>query len=390
MSLIAVLGALVKIVCVVAVMLLTVAYMILAERKVAGWVQDRVGPNRAGPGGILQPFCDGLKLLFKEDYTPASVDKFLYSFGPCLMMALAVAGMAIIPFGGRVVIGDTTIDLQIAQVDIGLLYILAISSLGVYGVVLGAWASNNKYSFIGGLRAAAQMLSYEVPLALAILSVIMLSGTLRLENIVQSQMDGWWNVLAQPLLFIIFLTCIFAETNRLPFDLPECEQELVGGYHTEYSSMRFGMYFLGEYAHIIVASSMAVVLFFGGWHLPGVTSDAQTVGAAAVRVAVFYGKVWAFILFYMHVRWTLPRFRFDQLMNLAWRVLMPMALAILIWNAVVMYCWPLGSAAGRWAQLAGNGAVLAGCLLAAGVSRKPIAAENIPIEMGEPSKSESL
>ena len=374
-----ILEALIKIVCVVAIMLLMVAYMILLERKIAAWIQDRLGPNRSGPRGILQPFCDGLKLLFKEDYNPGNVDKVLFVVAPCIMMGLAVAGIAVIPLAGRVEIGGRMIDLQIAQVDIGILYIMAISSLGVYGVFLGGWASFNKYSFYGSMRSAAQMLSYEVPMALCVLNIVLLSGTLRLEKIVALQIAGGWNILSQPVVYVIFLTCIFAETKRAPFDLAECEQELVGGYHTEYSSMKFGLYFLGEYAHIIVASSLAVVLFFGGWHLPGVTSQATTGGAALVRGLVFFLKVCAFIFFYMWVRWTLPRFRFDQIMRLAWRAGVPLTLAMLLLNSLIMYFFPQGGAASRIGQLICNVLLMAVVLIILGYSKARIGAENVPI-----------
>ncbi len=368
-------------------MLITVAYMILMERKMAGWIQDRVGPDRAGPKGMLQPFCDGLKLLFKEDYTPDHVDKVVFTLAPCIMMFFAITGFAIIPFAGTMEFFGHTINMQIANVDIGILYVLALGSLSVYGVVLGGWASNNKYSLLGGIRAAAQMLSYEVPLGLALLSMVMLTGTLKLDGIVEQQINGYWNVIAQPFTFLIFLICIFAETNRLPFDLPECEQELVVGYHTEYASMKFGCFFLGEYAHIIVASSMAVVLFFGGWHLPGVTSDSTTIGATLLRIGVFYAKVWSFILFYMWVRWTLPRFRFDTLMKLAWKSLVPLAMGLLIVNSLVLYMFKPanGDSALTFtaAQLAGNFIVFAGMLVVSALTRENIAANNRPLSITE-------
>ena len=375
---------LIKIACVVGVMLLMVAYMILAERKIAGWIQDRIGPNRAGPRGIVQPFCDGLKLLFKEDYTPDHVHKFLFIVAPCIMMGLALSAIAVIPFGGQIGEGENAIHLQIARVDIGILFVLAVSSLSVYGVFLGGWASNSKYSLLGGIRAAAQMLSYEVPMALSILCIVMLSGTLRLEKIVDLQIQGCWNIFTQPLVFIIFLFCIFAETKRVPFDLAECEQELVGGFHTEYSSMKFGLYFLGEYAHMIVACSMAVVLFFGGWHLPFVTSAEPTVGAAVLRVLVFLVKVWLFIAFYMWVRWTLPRFRFDQVMALAWRAGVPLALTLLLVNSIIMYFFRPDSDGGYrisyylW-QIIANIGVFVALILVVGFSNPKLGVANVPI-----------
>ncbi len=379
--------ALIKIVCVVAVMLLMVAYMILAERKIAGWIQDRIGPNRAGPRGILQPFCDGLKLLFKEDYTPDHVSKVVFTIAPCIMMGMAVAAFAVVPFGGSIRIFGEDRYLQIAQVDIGVLFVLAASSLSVYGVFLGGWASNNKYSFVGGLRAAAQMLSYEVPMALAILSIVLISGSLRLEDIVDKQINGYWNVLTQPFVFIIFLFCIFAETKRLPFDLAECEQEIVGGFHTEYSSMRFGLYFLGEYAHIIVACSVGLVLFFGGWHIPFITPIGNSISAALVRILYFIIKLWVFIAFFMWVRWTLPRFRFDQIMSLAWRVGVPLSLALLLLNSVVIYFFDPGSGAALWLQLFANIALLVVLLVVTGLSNPILARSNIPISLERMEKS---
>ncbi|MCP4709902.1 MAG: NADH-quinone oxidoreductase subunit NuoH [Planctomycetes bacterium] len=377
---------LIKIACVVGVSLLMVAYMILAERKIAGWIQDRIGPNRAGPRGIVQPLCDGLKLLFKEDFTPDHVHKFLFIVAPCIMMGFALSAIAVIPFGGQIGEGDEAIHLQIARVDIGILFVIAVSSLSVYGVFLGGWASNNKYSLLGGIRGAAQMLSYEVPMALSILCIVMLSGTLRLERIVDLQMNGCWNIITQPFVFIIFLFCIFAETKRTPFDLAECEQELVGGFHTEYSSMKFGLYFLGEYAHMIVACSMAVVLFFGGWQpLPFVhIFESHTVGAAIMRVLVFLIKVWMFIAFYMWVRWTLPRFRFDQVMSLAWRAGVPLALALLLLNAIIMYFYRPDSEGGYGAgyyiwQIIANIGVFVALILVVGFSNPKLAVANVPI-----------
>ena len=377
---------LIKIACVVGVSLLMVAYMILAERKIAGWIQDRIGPNRAGPRGIVQPLCDGLKLLFKEDYTPDHVHKFLFIVSPCIMMGMALSAIAVIPFGGQIGDGENAIHLQIARVDIGILFVLAVSSLSVYGVFLGGWASNSKYSLLGGIRGAAQMLSYEVPLALSILCIVMLSGTLRLEKIVDLQINGCWNIVTQPFVFIIFLFCIFAETKRVPFDLAECEQELVGGFHTEYSSMKFGLYFLGEYAHMIVACSMAVVLFFGGWHVPFlVNSESTTVGAAVMRVLVFLVKVWAFIAFYMWVRWTLPRFRFDQVMSLAWRAGVPLSLALLLINAIIMYYYKPDIIDGSydWGyyfwQLFANIGVFVALILVVGFSHPKTGVANVPM-----------
>lgn len=376
--LIEILIILLKVVIMLSASLLTVPFMILAERKISGWIQDRIGPNRAGPGGIIQPFADGLKLFFKEDYTPPGVDKVLFIVAPCVAMFMALAALVVIPFCGDVQIGERVVSFQIGQVNIGILYVLGIGSLAVYGVVLGGWASNNKYSFLGGLRAAAQMISYEVPMTLAVLSLIVITGTLRLEEIVNQQIEGYWYVLTQPSTFLIFLICMFAETNRAPFDLAECEQELVAGFHTEYSSMKFAMFFLGEYAHVIVASSVAVVLFFGGWHLPGLPTPAEgpmSLGMALLGVLVFYVKVWLFIFFYMWVRWTLPRYRYDQLMRMAWYGLVPLGLGILMLNSVIAY-YPTQTAESRWWQLGANVALLIGLLVVVAISEIKVAKGN--------------
>ena len=379
------------------VVLGTVAYLILLERKVASWVQDRVGPNRVGPWGLLQPLADGLKFIFKEDYRPAGVDRILFTVAPAIFIAVVIISVAVVPWGGihqktstydvtgasdpvaaareRVPIGSTTIGngtpatrvddgetrtvvdvtyrypFQIARLDIGVLFVIAVLSLAVYGVVVGGWASNNKYSFLGGLRATAQMISYEIPLGLSLLTVVVMFGTLELGEIVERQAHYWigfipaWNVFTQPMAFLIFLICIHAEANRAPFDLAEAEQELVGGYHTEYSSMRFALFFLAEYAGMITTSAICVALFFGGWHFPGLNGDVVP-GHPAVtdsfwiillRCAVFFVKTLVVIFVFMWVRWSLPRFRFDQLMFLAWRSLIPLALALLVTTAVVIY-----------------------------------------------------
>ncbi len=371
----------IKIAGVVTVIMLTVPFQILAERKLSAWMQDRIGPNRCGPRGIIQPFADGLKLFFKEDFTPVGVDKVIFILGPCIAMFTALIGLGVVPFGGVIEWGEKQIALQIASPSVGLLYILAVSSLAVYAVVLGGWASNSKYSFLGGLRAAAQMISYEVPLGLAVITMAILTGTLRLETIVQQQIDGCWFVLTQPLVFVIFLTCIFAETNRAPFDLAECEQELVAGFHTEYSSMKFAMFFLGEYAHMIVGSAFAIVLFFGGWHIPGWTwlNESTGLGAGLARCGVFYLKIWAFILFFMWVRWTLPRFRYDQLMRLAWYNLVPLGIALVIGNAIIAY-WDTTTTASHWVQFGLNVALLLGMLTVSAISHLRSVEQNAPVE----------
>lgn len=357
------------------------AYLILLERKVAAWIQDRYGPNRCGPRGLLQPIADGLKMLFKEDYTPGAVAKVLFYLAPCLLFFTALCAIAIIPFGGQVRWHGRVYDLQIAQINIGILYILALSSLSVYGVVLGGWASNSKFSLLGAMRAAAQLLGYEIPLTLAILNVVLLAGTLRLDEIIQQQIQQGWNVLWQPLTFLIFIIASFGETKRLPFDLPETEQELVGGYHTEYSSMRFGMFFLGEYVHVIVVSAVAVVLFFGGWHFPGLSAEPATLAGAVLRVAIFLAKLYLFIFLFMWVRWTLPRFRFDQVLRLAWKTGLTAGLALLIANILIIALLPLDSWTSRLAQLAANIGILLALTLAGGLNPQPVGMGNIPVEM---------
>jgi NADH-quinone oxidoreductase subunit H len=421
------------------VVLGTVAYLILLERKVASWVQDRIGPNRVGfDFGILpikfhfwglgQPLADGLKFIFKEDYRPKGVDTILFTIAPAIMIIVVIVSIAVLPWGGvkqttkQIVVGswaagepqvavddasawgtirakvpagvtftnfqqavakgvqkgDKVYDpepgeeslvrnhliahvtyrypFQIASLNIGVLFILAVLSLAVYGVVVGGWASNNKYSFLGGLRATANMISYEIPLGLAILSIVVMFGTLDLGEIVEKQAHYWggffpaWNVFCHPLAFFLFLVCIHAEANRAPFDIAEAEQELVGGYHTEYSSMRFALFFLAEYASMITTSAVCVALFFGGWHIPwldqiwpgvfgGQPHPAVTTHLSVVllRCLVFFAKTLAIIFVFMWTRWSLPRFRFDQIMMLAWRALIPISLAMLMVTAVIVY-----------------------------------------------------
>ncbi len=334
----------------IAVVMTLVAYSTFYERKVAGWIQDRYGPNRVGPWGLLQPVADGLKFFLKEDFVPSYADKALFILAPGISFCVALLGIAVIPWGGYLQwFGSDRIPVQVASIDIGLLYLLAVGAMSVYGVALGAWASNNKYSFYGGMRAVAQMLSYEVPLGLAILVAVLASGALRLEDIVANQSHSTWNVFLHPVAFVLMMICAFAETNRLPFDLVECEQELVGGFHTEYSSMKFALFFLGEYAHMIVNSALIIALFFGGWQpLPfcGWLVDSTAWWAVLLRMGVYFGKVIFFIFVYMWVRWTLPRFRFDQLLKLAWKALVPMGLALVAWAGALAY---MGLARTPWA-----------------------------------------
>jgi NADH-quinone oxidoreductase subunit H len=339
-----VIGVLLKMIVVASVLLGAVAYLIYVERKVAAYAQDRLGPNRAGrewgiPFGLLQPLADGAKMLLKEDVIPAYVTKPLYILAPMIAISAAAFGFAVVPFGpvgpGR------AIDFQIAPyVDIGILYVFAVGSLAVYGVILAGWASNNKYSFIGALRSSAQLISYEVPLGLSVLGMVLWTGSLDLNQIITWQSKYHvWGIIASPVGFLIFLVSAFAETNRLPFDLPESEQELVGGYHTEYSGMKFGMFFLGEYLHVITVSFLTVILFFGGWDLPFLLTPEQTGFFSAIaKFVVILVKVALVILFIMWVRWTLPRFRYDQLMDLAWKGLIPLALVnLVVMAAIVQY-----------------------------------------------------
>lgn len=314
-------------------------YTTYAERKVAGFMQDRLGPNRAGPFGLLQPLADGLKLFFKEEIIPNSANKFLFVLGPALAMITAMLTSAVVPWGNKVELFGRSIELQIADINIGILYVFGVVSLGVYGIMIGGWASNNKYSLMGGLRAASQIISYELAMGIALIALLMVTGTLSLREMVQQQMNGNWNILYQPLGFLIFLICVFAECNRTPFDLPEAENELVGGYHSEYSSMKLGFYLFSEYVNMFIASAVMSSLYFGGYDMPFVDETqlsaniAAIVGAAALLIKIVF-----FLFLFMWVRWTIPRFRYDQLMNLGWKGLIPLALAnMLITGAVVLF-----------------------------------------------------
>jgi NADH-quinone oxidoreductase subunit H len=334
------------------VVLHVVAYMILVERKVSAWMQDRIGPNRVGPFGLLQPIVDGAKMIFKEDILPSHVDRVFYVLGPAIAACTALLAFAVVPFGPTTAPpapSDSVngyIESQSAYrdhfqfaiapgLDIGMLWTFAISSLAVYGIILGGWSSNSKYSLLGALRSSAQIISYEIPLGLSVIGVVLMAGSLNLEAIIEFQAQNGWNVLFQPVAFLIFLTSVFAECNRLPFDLPEAEQELVGGYHTEYSSIKFGLYFLGEYTHMITTSFLVAILFFGGWHLPFGLTHGEGVLSTGLKMLAILGKSGFFLVFYVLVRWTIPRFRFDQLMGLAWKGLIPLSLAQLIGVMIV-------------------------------------------------------
>ncbi|RMI25828.1 MAG: NADH-quinone oxidoreductase subunit NuoH [Calditrichaeota bacterium] len=328
---VAILVTALKVFIVVNIIMVVVMFLTLAERKISAWIQDRHGPNRVGWGGILQPIADGIKHMLKEDVIPSHVDRFLYLLAPGISLIPALMTFAIVPFGDQIttsVFGElVTIKFQIADLNIGILYFVGIASLGVYGIIVGGYSSNNKYSLLGGLRSSAQMISYEIPMGLAIVAVVMLAGSLRLSDIVADQQLHYWNVLRQPLGFLIFLIAAFAETNRLPFDLPEAEQELVGGYHTEYSSMKFSSFFIAEYSNMITSSALITTLFFGGWHVPGLAGLNISVWAEQlIQILAFVVKTGFFLFFYMWVRWTLPRFRYDQLMNLGWKSMLPLAL----------------------------------------------------------------
>ncbi len=322
----------IKILFIAHLLIIGVMAMIWSERRVSGWIQDRLGPNRVGPQGLLQPIADGIKFLFKEDIIPNHVDKPLYVLAPAMLLVPAMIAVAVVPFGDTITIADNVIPLQIADINIGILYILAITSLGVYGVVIGAWASNNKYSLLGGLRSSAQMISYELTLGLAIIGVLMLSESLSLRTIAKEQgANPWeWNFLIHLPAFLAFTTAMFAETNRLPFDLAEAEQELVAGYHTEYSSMKFAIFFMAEYMNMIVGSAVVVTLFLGGWHFFGLESIGGPFWSGVISFAIFFVKTGIFLFVFIWVRWTLPRFRYDQLMNFGWKFLLPVALTSIV------------------------------------------------------------
>lgn len=327
----------IKILFIAHLLIIGVMAMIWSERRVSGWMQDRLGPNRVGPQGLLQPIADGIKFLFKEDLIPNHVDKPLYVLAPVMLLIPAMIAIAVVPFGSSITIAGIDIPLQIADINIGILYILAITSLGVYGVVIGAWASNNKYSLLGGLRSSAQMISYELTLGLAIIGVLMLTdlpdrevNPLSLRDIALAQGVHSWNILIHFPAFLAFTTAMFAETNRLPFDLAEAEQELVAGYHTEYSSMKFAMFFMAEYMNMIVGSAVVVTLFLGGWHFFGLEAVGGPFWSGVISFAIFFVKTGVFLFVFIWVRWTLPRFRYDQLMNFGWKFLLPVALSSIV------------------------------------------------------------
>jgi len=343
-----------------------VSYSVYAERRVSALIQDRLGPNRVGPAGLFQPVADAMKFLLKEDFTPGHVNKFYYWLAPCLAMVPAIATIAVVPFGSTLF----GVPMVIADINVGVLYVFAIASLGVYGIVIAGWSSNSKYPFLGGVRSSSQMISYELSLGLAVIPIFLLVGQLRLTEIVRYQIEHGWMIapfigdwlnvqkwlLALPMFvsFCVFTVAIFAETNRLPFDLPEAETELVGGYHTEYGSMKFALFFLGEYAAMITGSAVIVTLFLGGWHLPlpswsggfhwtYITGDAEGwrgIGGGLFNIATFFGKVAALLFVFIWVRWTLPRFRYDQLMRLGWVFFFEIALVNIFVAALIIAYFP--------------------------------------------------
>src|SRR6195952_249672 len=312
-----------------AISLVIAMYSTYAERKIAAFFQDRIGPNRAGPWGILQPLCDGAKMFLKEEIIPTNASAFLFIAGPSLAILTACIGSAVIPWGQKLTLGTHVIDLQVTDINVGVLYIFGVVSLGVYGVMIGGWASNNKYSLLGAIRAASQNISYEISMGLSIIALLMMTGTLSLREIAEQQHGFWshgwftWNFFKQPLGFLLFIVCAFAETNRTPFDLPECETELVGGYHTEYSSMKLGFYLFAEYINMFVSSAVMATLYWGGYNYPGmdfVNAHLGLTWGPLFGTAILFIKICSFIFFFMWVRWTIPRFRYDQLMDLGWKV----------------------------------------------------------------------
>jgi len=334
--------SLIKILIIVVLLLLSVAYMVYFERKISAWVQNRVGPNRVGWLGLLQPFADVFKLLLKEDIVPDAANKPLHTLAPFIALFVSFATYAVIPIGPPIEVFGYKINLVVADVNIGVLYVFALTSLGVYGITFAGWSSGSKYSLLGGIRSSAQMISYEVSMGFSIAGVLLLSQSLSPMKIVASQYGWMWNAVIQPIGFITFVVSAFAETNRLPFDLPEAEPELVGGYHTEYSSFKFAGFFLAEYANMIIACGMIVTLYLGGWQVPYIDKlGLSTTLTTLIQVAAFLVKMGALLFFFIWVRWSIPRFRYDQLMSLGWKVMFPLALANLIWVAVLIMLFNL-------------------------------------------------
>ncbi|MDP3930308.1 MAG: NADH-quinone oxidoreductase subunit NuoH [Bacteroidota bacterium] len=327
------------------------AYSTYAERKVAAFLQDRIGPDRAGPFGLLQPIADGVKMFLKEEIIPTMSDKFLFILGPSVFMVTTLMVSAVIPWGMPLEFGGETYALQVADINIGILYVLGVVSLGVYGIMIGGWASNNKYALLGAIRASSQMISYELAMGMSVVAILLMTnGSLSINNIVEAQGTGKlygfinvsgmnWNVFYQPVAFLIFLICAFAEANRTPFDLPESESELIGGFHTEYSSMKLGLYLFGEYINMFISSAIIACLFFGGYNFPGIDYLGTILPhnmVSIISVLVMFGKIFFFIFLFMWVRWTIPRFRYDQLMRLGWQILMPIAIVNVLLTAAAI------------------------------------------------------
>ena len=340
-----ILEKLILIVSIVSISLVIAMYETYAERKVAAVMQDRRGPNRAGPFGILQPLADGLKLFMKEEIIPNTSNKFLFVLGPCMAMLTAMMTSAVIPWGGKIHFtlfgADRWVSLQIADINIGILYIFGVVSMGVYGIMIGGWASNNKFSLMAAMRGASQVISYELPMGISLIALLMLTGSLKMSTIVGGQLDSWYFVLYQPLGFFIFLICAFAECNRTPFDLPEAENELNFGYHQEYSSMKLGFYLFAEYINMFISSAVMVTIFWGGYDIPFINDGelGKNIGynwLALLEGLSMFIKVAIFIFAFMWVRWTIPRFRYDQLMNLGWKTLIPLSLFNMILTALVV------------------------------------------------------
>jgi NADH-quinone oxidoreductase subunit H len=312
------------------------AYSTLAERKIAAYLQGRVGPARAGWGGMFQPLADGAKMFFKEEIIPTQSNHFLFIAGPSLALLTALIGSAVIPWGQPLTFGDSVIELQVADINVGVLYIFGVVSLGVYGVMIGGWASNNKFSLMGAIRAASQNISYEIAMGLSIIALLMVTGSLSLKTIAEQQ-SGFvnWNVWVQPLGFLIFIICAFAECNRTPFDLPESENELVGGYHTEYSGFKLGAFLFSEYINMFVSGAVMATLYFGGYNFPFMNDLGLPQNVISILGVLFLlGKIFFFIFFFMWVRWTVPRFRYDQLMNLGWKILIPLGIANIVLTGI--------------------------------------------------------
>ena len=357
-------ATLLKVLIIFTLYLVGVMALTLAERKISAWIQGRIGPNRAGPGGLLQPIADGLKNIMKEETYPGAVNKTLFVLAPAVAFTTALIAWAVIPFAAPWDSAWGRISMALAPLPIGFLYVLAITSLGVYGIVLAGWASNNKYSLLGGLRSSAQMVSYEIAMGMSTIPVLLLAGNVALDRIIDQQALHGWNVLNLTLAFFVFMVASFAETNRVPFDLPESESELVAGYHSEYSAMKFSMFFIAEYANMITSSALMATLFFGGWDIPFTLWDnlAPHTGVKTLLTGLFFAvKINFFIFTFMWVRWTLPRFRYDQLMSLGWKVLLPMMLAyIVVMATAVLLLRAAGLETVRWAGMSAFGLSLFG------------------------------